>query len=502
MGFNCKMKLTVHIENKPHILIWLILFIAFMIRLQFIIYAYAEAGDTSTYETFANNILSGCGMSQSKPSSNECILSVGGYFPGYPAFIAFVWLLFGKSTNAVLLAQLTCYILALYWLLISILRMTKNFKAMFSVGIILALSPLQIGWFRFILTEPLAIATATWFAAEIIISIHQKKLRIFHLALALSCSIYIRPDAIFMAFGVILTAFYIYDFRTSFRHITIFVALASIPVSGWLIRNVLLGHEPLSMTADTAPKAPGYFHWLDTWVTNEYERSDANFPVWRSKYSEIKFHNSKYITENELVRVNILAQQLSEYDGRDFPENIDNQFKDIALNKISSRNYFTSLKIYVERLFYFIFNPFSSWGLPLEINGIDRSEFKNIIINFDLSKFIIYTSDHKIAILGKLVSLFYRIILFLLFIFVTFLSVFKLSNKCQWDFCFETRVLILATSLVVITRLSFLVFIGGLESRYMVAVITWVECCIALSIIRRRSDCLPTFRHPLLAKLG
>jgi hypothetical protein len=137
-------------------------------------------------------------MSHSDPSSNECILSSGGYFPGYPAFIAMVWFLFGKSVYAVLLAQLFFYIIAMYWLLMALMRLTNNLKVVFGIGIILALSPLQIGWFRFILTEPLSIATATWFFAELIISITQKKLRVLQLALALSASIYIRPDAVFM----------------------------------------------------------------------------------------------------------------------------------------------------------------------------------------------------------------------------------------------------------------------------------------------------------------
>jgi hypothetical protein len=106
VGLSGKSKLTDTVERKYYLLIGFILTVAIIARLMLIIFAQADAGDTKTYETFANNILSGCGMSQSKPSSNECILSAGGYFPGYPAFIAFVWLLFGNSSYALLLAQL------------------------------------------------------------------------------------------------------------------------------------------------------------------------------------------------------------------------------------------------------------------------------------------------------------------------------------------------------------------------------------------------------------
>ena len=254
MGLSSEMRSTVLSEKTSYQIIGPILAVALMARLMLIIFAQADAGDTSTYETFANNILNGCGMSQSNPSSNECILSSGGYFPGYPLFIACVWLLFGKSAYAVLLTQLACYLLAFYWLLVALIRLSRSFKVVFGVGMLLALSPLQVGWFRFILTEPLAIATATWFIAELINSISQKKLRVFHLALALSASIYIRPDAIFMALGAVVVAFYLHDIRGSIRHIAMFVALTSIPVSGWMIRNVLIGHAPLSIEVDPKSK--------------------------------------------------------------------------------------------------------------------------------------------------------------------------------------------------------------------------------------------------------
>lgn len=108
-----------------------------------------------------------------------------------------------------------------------------------------------------------------------------------------------------------------------------------------MLRNVLVGHAPLSITAEAAPKAFGYSRWLYTWVTNEYERADAIFPIWRTSYSEMNLYSSRYISELELVRANILAHQLSEYDGRDFPRNIDNQFYYFAAKNISSRSYFS-----------------------------------------------------------------------------------------------------------------------------------------------------------------
>ena len=76
----------------------------------------------------------------------------------------------------------------------------------------MALSPLQSWWFRFeVATEPWVIITSTWFLAELILSIVKKKLRIIHLSIASSCSIFVRPDSILMLLSILPVVFFIYD---------------------------------------------------------------------------------------------------------------------------------------------------------------------------------------------------------------------------------------------------------------------------------------------------
>ncbi len=130
---------------------------------------------------------------------------------------------------------------------------------MLFTGLVFALSPLQVGWFRYVLTEPLAIATSIWFLAELIISVADRKLRPVHLALALSASIYIRPDTIFMAISAPFVSYYIYGVKNAFRQAFVFMLLTAIPASGWLARNGVIGHAPLSMISEVTPKTPEYF---------------------------------------------------------------------------------------------------------------------------------------------------------------------------------------------------------------------------------------------------
>lgn len=453
-------------------------------RLLLILFFQADATDTPTYELLAANIMRGCGLSFSDPSSIECILTSGGYFPGYPAFLALIWMLFGKFNFPILVAQLAIYLLSLYWLLTALMRLLHSAKTVFATGMLLALSPLQLGWFRFVVTEPLAIAVATWFLAELIISIADRKLRKYHLAAALSVSVYIRPDTIVMSVGVLVVALCIYDFKASVKQILMVVLLTSMPVSIWLIRNVMAGHAPLSIASDAAPKAKGFHYWLDTWLVSEYERADSSFPVWRAEYSKIKLHDSKFILDSDLKKAQALVNELAALDGEQFPEHIDAQFQVLAQKNSAQNSYFARLKIYITRAFYLLFNPLSSWGLPLEIRNIDRNNISFAISRLNLKELDNILNDQKVEIIGKGVGFIYRAILFSSFFFIVINFVLKKREyKCPTNE--NIRILFLAAALFVFLRISFFIILGALESRYLVEFVPWVECCVAIWFLNK-----------------
>jgi hypothetical protein len=461
-------------------LIWMLLILAATSRLALIIFAQTDGGDTRVYEVLAENIMRGCGLSHSDPNSNQCSLTSAGYFPGYPAFMAITWMVFGKSVHAVLLIQLVCYLIALYWLLVALWRLTASKQVIFYTGLVFALSPLQVGWFRFILTEPLAIATSIWFLAELIFSVSARKLRTVHLSIALCASIYVRPDAIFMFVGVLFVSFYFHENKKAFRDTCFVILLTTFLVSGWLARNVAIGHAPLSMVGEMTPKAPGYFFWLNTWVVNEYERADSNFPVWRAEYSKIDLHHSKYVSDDERKAAKLLIRELSVMDGKPFPKDIDQQFEEIASLKIQTRNHFMPYAIFIERVGWLLFNPFSSWGLPLEIKNIDKSSLKDAMMGFDLNRTMSLFSGYDTIIAGKLATFFYRLILFIGFIIIVCYVFFgRVANRTVL-FNSSVKILVAAVAAFALTRLVFFTYLGGLESRYLVEVVPWVEFCVVL----------------------
>lgn len=50
-----------------------------------------ESGDKEIYYILAKNLLKGCGLSNSSPDLDDCVLISGTYFPGFPFLIAVFW---------------------------------------------------------------------------------------------------------------------------------------------------------------------------------------------------------------------------------------------------------------------------------------------------------------------------------------------------------------------------------------------------------------------------
>ena len=464
--------------TKKHLLFALVLLLAFVVRALLIIYAQTNGGDWLTYERFADNILHGNGFSLSDPASSVIVPSSGGYYPGFPAFIALVWLLFGKSVMAVLWAQLVLYILALYWLLTSLLKLTNNIHLVTGAGLLLALSPLTAGWSRFPLTESLAITASMWFLAEIINSLAVKKLRVLPLAAALAASIYIRPDTVLMAIAVFPVSTYLYERkRDVFKQIVIFILLTSVPVTAWMVRDVLIGRAPISMhEGEGRFLRQGYFAWVNTWAVNEYERADALF----YDPEHTQFHPSKFRTEAESKTAYELLAQLSSDESKIMSEPVDNRFQELANEKSAKTGVLTKAELFIKKSYNLLLNPFSSWGLPLEVGyDFDRSAALKAIKSADFAHLSALVATNKSVVIGKLLLFLYRLILFPSF-FMLFFSVVRktLINKVFTPCIFDLNILVSASFMVMFSRLFFFVFLGGLESRYIVEVIPWVECLL------------------------
>lgn len=472
---------------KTSSIIALSLSLSFLVRLIMALFFFSDAGDTNVYKLFAENIYRGCGLSYSDPNSIVCDLTSGGYFPGYPAFISIIWHIFGMQDSWILVIQIIVHTIALFLLLRAVSILTSSKKTLLAIGIIMAISPIQFGWYRFLITEPLAISFAMCFLSELIISIAKKEIRIIPMAIVMSLSVFVRPDTILMFVSLIPACFYIYKPKKAILKLFLVTFLCSIPISGWMIRNISIGDPLISIKVDHSPDAPGYIKWWKTWVTNEYQRADIFFPLWPNCnfcYSKIKIHNSKYIDENERVKASQLIHELRKFEGKPFPKEIDKQFHNLYIQKLNDQSFYEKVSIGFERAFYLILNPYSSWGLPIEITEVNKNEFSNAIRNGNTSSVYETLKENAIAVLGKLIVFIYRVIFFLCAVWILY-RLLTTKNAVERTYS-EINILMVASLLYFLTRLIFFIFFVGLESRFLIEAIIFLEVSIAVWMINHQ----------------
>ena len=95
--------------------------IFFLIRL--ILIFLFPASHELKYLIVADNVLNGCGISFSLPSSDECILAYGPNGPGYPFFLAIIKFFFNNE-NFVKVCQIIIYFGSIYFLKIKVFEFT------------------------------------------------------------------------------------------------------------------------------------------------------------------------------------------------------------------------------------------------------------------------------------------------------------------------------------------------------------------------------------------
>ena len=131
--------------------IYIIIFLLNIIpRIFFILFFPETGGDYEIYTAVAENILNGCGVSLSDPSTGECIPHFGGnHGPGYPVFISLIWSAFNHSDTAVRITQAVIYSISCLWLCYGIYNLTNNKKLLILFGLVLAFSPLTMAYYTY-----------------------------------------------------------------------------------------------------------------------------------------------------------------------------------------------------------------------------------------------------------------------------------------------------------------------------------------------------------------
>ncbi len=457
-------------------------FIILFPRIGFIFLFPETGGDYEIYSTVAKNILNGCGVSLSNPLTDDCIPHFGGnHGPGYPLFLSSIWLIFNDSDYAVRIVQSIFFSISCLWLAHCTYLLCKNKKILFYLLIILAISPLLIAWPRYVQTETLSIATSIYLLAELLLSISKNKIRIFTIALALIFATWIRLDNIFLTVPVAVTSIYIHGLRIGIIKGAIIATLLATTWGSWTVRNIIVELPSLIPTdlimPDGSRSPTGYLKWTKTWITHEYERPGALWGINRKNYDGISIPARAYNTKEEKLRIENLINELQDYNQKDFPEFIDNEFRNIAINKI--QNYpIQHWVIYpLTRAIRMWTNPFSSFGWPNEMPDSGLSKEERLAAASGNSNILIQKAiAYPIHASSKAFNAIYRFILMLLFIFSLIIIFFKSKKTYLYPIG-------LITISYAISRTIFFSFNSNFETRYMVTVMPFVELIVILTII-------------------
>jgi phosphate/sulfate permease len=200
--------------------------------------------------------------------------------PGYPAFLAVVFTLFGNQNyNAVLYLQLvidlaTCLLIAGF-----VRRLCGPRTAMAALWLA-ALCPFTANYVAMPLTETLSIfCVALGLYAFAAVMDYPRWTMILALAFAWSYCALLRPDGVLLAV-VFLPALVFYSRNPATLRIALICGLlAALPFVAWTARNWHTFHvfqplAPRSATDPGEPTIPGFQRWTKTWLadfTSTYE---------------------------------------------------------------------------------------------------------------------------------------------------------------------------------------------------------------------------------------
>ena len=212
--------------------------------------------------------------------------------PGYPAFLATIFAIFGhEHYRAVMLVQVlfdlgTCFVVA------DLARRTVSQGVARLAFVFAALNPFLANYAAAILTETLEIfftALALDLAASGLNKLGPKGTdRWIECGIVIGLAVTLRPDG-----GVLLAAVLLYmligfarwrERRQGMWTAVVVVAMAMLPAVPWTVRNGLVFHrfEPLvpryaNAASDFVPK--GFIRWVKTWMADYVSVEEIYWPI-------------------------------------------------------------------------------------------------------------------------------------------------------------------------------------------------------------------------------
>lgn len=360
---------------------------AFALRLYFVLkFPFGDAGDTPIYEELARNWLHHgiYGM-----TIFGQLMPVDMRTPGYPAFLAAIYALFGESARAVMLAQaavdtFTCVLAAMIAALLAPRESRR--PVMLAALWLAALCPFTANYTAVVLTETLATILTTLALLALMEAFGEARTevtgagpggRVFGMPLdmrwllggiVVGMGTLVRPETplILAAAGVVLVAMWMHsrNWRASFPKLVRAGLLLGVglllPLLPWAARNWRTLHEVrfLSPRYSELPgefTPHGFYNWTGTWL---WRVRDVYLVSWNLDSDAINVDDvpvSAFDSPAERERVAALLAQYN--DTREMAPEIDRGFAEIARERTALHPLRTHVEVPVLRAFSIWFTP-------------------------------------------------------------------------------------------------------------------------------------------------
>lgn len=314
--------------------------LALAVRGAFVALRPSEGGDWILYRNVAENILRGCGVAVTIPGVGDCVAHFGGnQLPLYPAFAAAIWAVSGHSNLAIMMAQSLVAAVSIAYCTYAVGRSTGSRTAMALAGPILAVSPLTVVFAGKLLTETLALAAVQWTLAEMLLSLHDRRVRVVPLAAAIAASAWVRMDGVLLL-GLLPILAWPIAARGSGQVVR--AAIPCLAVTGivaasclaWSARNVSVGLPVLPrpwVKTDGTYWAQGYTRWVTTWAVGQVERGDALYYDLRDPRYELS--PAAFRSPQERADVLRWVAEVRATPGTTIPAHVDARFAALARDR-------------------------------------------------------------------------------------------------------------------------------------------------------------------------
>ena len=465
----------------------LIILILYLIRILYVYTFDNNVQDTFFYKNIAQGILTGCGFGL-KTEDGDCVAIVGHFFPFFHYLLSLFYLINLKTKSLMIFISTIqfCSNLNLYFTINNFLK-NKNLSK--STLILLSLSPLTFGFSRVALIEPIIIIFSTTFLSLLItIYFDGFTKRNFSLLFLLQViAIYFKPTSILFFIPFAIFTFYKSSFKLFLRRILIWFLVISLSIAPWGYRNILNGAEkPFTSVLNSTffpENAYGYINWLSTWVVTEHEQAHNGFPIWLLQTGKPGFPKVKspfkviiqkgrfnpFIDNSEIIYAQKRIDKIKKFSKED-----ELFFNELAKTKRAQLGIFGSVSLYSAKMFSLLFNPFNSWGWPVEIsNSFNDGKVltpKDFIKNNNLNK-----KELIFKIIFKGFLFIYRIFIFLTFFKIAFKSL-KKNNLFAFKRIELSDLIIISSLLFLFGTLYFVaILFPSLEHRFISVTIPWIE---------------------------